>query len=151
MRGVPPLVRAELERSFQLLETPEGAEGLVSMLTEPVGAELMDRAGQSLRVIANYAVGYDNVDLEEARRRGIAVTTTPDVLTRATAEHTMALMLAVVRRVGEGQRLVRRSQPWIWAPTLMLGTGLDGKTLGIVVSAASAARSRGAPRRSAWT
>jgi glyoxylate reductase len=68
MRGVPPLVRAELERSFQLLETPGGAEGLVSMLTEPVGAELMDRAGQSLRVIANYAVGYDNVDLEEATR-----------------------------------------------------------------------------------
>jgi glyoxylate reductase len=129
---VPPPVQAELERSFRLLDGPAGADGLVTMLADAVGAELMDAAGPGLRVIANYAVGYDNVDLDEARRRGIAVTTTPDVLTRATAEHTIALLLAVARRVAEGDRFLRRQEPWRWSPLFMLGTTLEGATLGIV-------------------
>jgi glyoxylate reductase len=132
MRAVPAAVHAELARSFTLLDNPAGADGLVTMLTEPVDADLMDAAGPGLRVIANYAVGHDNVDLTEARRRRIVVTTTPDVLTQATAEHTLALTLALARRVVEGDRFLRRREPWIWAPTFMLGAGLSGKTLGIV-------------------
>jgi glyoxylate reductase len=131
-REVPGPVQAALEESFELLGEPRGAEGLVTMLTEPVGVKLMDEAGPALRVIANYAAGYDNVDIAEARTRGIAVTTTPDVLTHATAEHTLALILALARRVAEGDRFLRRREPWLWTPTFMLGSTLAGKTLGIV-------------------
>lgn len=129
---MPPAVETQLERYFDLVDEPAGANGLVTMLTEQVGAELMDAAGASLRVIANYAVGHDNVDLEAARARGIAVTTTPDVLTRATAEHTLALILGLTRRVAEGDRFLRRREEWLWAPTFMLGTELAGKTLGLI-------------------
>ena len=102
------------------------------MLTDSVDAELLDAAGPQLRIVANYAVGLDNVDLEECGRRGITVSNTPDVLTDATAEMTIALMLALTRRVAEGDRFVRRGDPWQWAPTFMLGQGLAGLTLGIV-------------------
>ncbi|HEX5469195.1 MAG TPA: D-glycerate dehydrogenase, partial [Gaiellaceae bacterium] len=85
-----------------------------------------------LRVVANFGVGYDSVDLEAATRRGIVVTNTPDVLTEATAELTIALVLALLRRVAEGDRLVRRGGEWGLAPTFMLGEGLAGKTLGVV-------------------
>jgi glyoxylate reductase len=139
-------VRAELERSFDLelhddelpparealLVLVEGCDGLVTMLTDLVDAELLDAAGPRLRIVANYAVGLDNVDLEECERRGIAVANTPDVLTEATAEMTIALLLALTRRVVEGDRMVRRRQPWRWAPTFMLGQGLRGQTLAVV-------------------
>jgi glyoxylate reductase len=145
-RRVPERVRAELERSFavdlhdseeapargQLLAAVQGRAGLVVVPTDVVDDELLDAAGDELRVIANYAVGYDNVDVEAATRRGIVVTNTPEVLSRATAELTLALLLALVRRVAEGDRLVRRRKPWVLAPTFMLGRGLDGRTLGIV-------------------
>ncbi len=88
--------------------------------------------GRRLRIVANYAVGLDNVDLEECAQRGIVVSNTPDVLTEATAEMTLALMLALTRRVVEGDRLLRRGEEWLWAPTFMLGRGLHGLTLGIV-------------------
>ena len=94
------------------------------MLTDRVDAELLDAAGPELRIVANYAVGLDNVDLEECERRGIAVSNTPDVLTDATAEMTIALMLALTRRVAEGDRFLRRGEAWQWAPTFMLGRGL---------------------------
>ncbi len=143
---MPERVRAELEQSFdvaihdeelpparaELLGRVAGRNGLVTMLTDRVDAELLDAAGPQLRVVANYAVGLDNVDLAECDRRGIAVSNTPDVLTDATAEMTIALVLALTRRVVEGDRFVRAGQPWLWAPTFMLGEGLAGKTLGIV-------------------
>jgi glyoxylate reductase len=97
-----------------------------------VDGELLHSAGPSLRIVANYAVGTDNVDVEAATSRGVLVTNTPDVLTGATAELTLALLLALVRRVAEGDRLVRSGEPWAIAPTFMLGTGLRGKTIGIV-------------------
>jgi glyoxylate reductase len=145
-RRVPDRVRAELEALFdveihdserppqrsELLDRCRGAAGLVTMLTDRVDAELLDAAGPRLRVVANYAVGVDNVDLDAARDRGVVVANTPNVLTRATAEFTMAILLAATRRVAEGDRLIRRSDSWAWAPTFMLGTGLEGKTLGIV-------------------
>ncbi len=143
---MPERVRDELEQSFdvaihdeelppsrdELLGRVAGCNGLVTMLTDRVDAELLDAAGFQLQVVANYAVGLDNVDLDECNRRGIAVANTPDVLTDATAEMTIALMLALTRRVVEGDRFVRASEPWLWAPTFMLGEGLEGKTLGIV-------------------
>lgn len=145
-RRVPDRVRAELERSFDvdvhdselppsradLLERVAGCDGVVTMLTDRVDAELLDAAGPQLRMVANYAVGLDNVDLEECERRRVAVSNTPDVLTEATAEMTIALMLALVRRVAEGDRFLRRGEPWLWAPTFMLGRGLGGLTLGVV-------------------
>jgi glyoxylate reductase len=145
-RRVPERVRAELEQSFALdvhdEELPPGREellvraaacdGLLTMLTDAVDAELLDAAGPQLRIVANYAVGLDNVDLEECERRGIAVSNTPDVLTAATAEMTLALMLALTRRVVEGDRFLRRREEWQWAPTFILGRGLAGLMLGIV-------------------
>jgi glyoxylate reductase len=100
------------------------------VLTRRIGAAELDRL-PSLRVVANMAVGYDNVDVDAARARGVRVTNTPDVLTGATAELTWALILAVARRVGEGERLVRSGRWSGWEPTQLLGTGLDGRILGI--------------------
>ena len=145
-RRVPERVRLELERSFEvevhdaelpsprdeLLRRVTGCDGLVTMLTDSVDAKLLDAAGPQLRVVANYAVGLDNVDLEACAARGIAVSNTPGVLTEATAEMTIALIFALTRRVIEGDRYVRRREPWLWAPTFMLGRGLRGLTLGIV-------------------
>lgn len=105
--------------------------GVLPLLTRSIGPRELDRL-EGLRVVANMAVGYDNVDLDAARERGIRVTNTPDVLTGATAELTWALILAAARRVGEGERLVRSGEWSGWAPTQLMGVGLDGKVLGIV-------------------
>jgi glyoxylate reductase len=105
--------------------------GILTVLTRRLGPQELDRLPR-LRIVANMAVGYDNVDLDAARNRGILVSNTPDVLTDATAELTWALILAVARRVGEGERLVRRGEWTGWEPTQLLGTGLRGKVLGIV-------------------
>lgn len=113
-------------------EVPTGDHvGILPVLTRVIGAEQMDRL-PDLRVVANMAVGYDNIDVAAARARGVRVTNTPDVLTGATAELAWALILAVARRVGEGERLVRAGEWEGWEPTQLLGTSLDGKTLGIV-------------------
>ncbi|HZG36518.1 MAG TPA: NAD(P)-dependent oxidoreductase [Gaiellaceae bacterium] len=129
---MPASVERELERDFELVAEPEEVDGLVATPIVQVDAPLLDRAGERLRVVANYAVGLDNVDLDAARSRGLVVTNTPDVLTRATAELTLALLLALVRRVAEGDRLLRRREPWRLEPTFMLGRGLAGRTLGVV-------------------
>jgi glyoxylate reductase len=145
-RRFPARVREELERSFELdvhdsewppsrdelLARAAGRAGLMTMLTDRIDDELLDAAGPQLRVVANFAVGFDNVDVPACTRRGVIVSNTPDVLTRATAELTIALMLALVRRVAEGDRLVRRREDWIWAPNMMLGRGLAGLELGLV-------------------
>lgn len=107
------------------------AEALLCMLTDRVDAELLDRAPQ-LRVIANFAVGFDNIDVAEARRRGIEVTTTPDVLTEATADLTWALMLGAARRIGESDRMVRSGQWQGWGPGQLLGLPIAGRRLGII-------------------
>ncbi len=116
----------------ELLGRAAGRDGLMTMLTDRIDDELLDAAGPQLRIVANFAVGFDNVDVPACTRRGVVVSNTPDVLTQATAELTMALMLALVRRVAEGDRLVRRREDWIWAPNMMLGRGLGGLTLGLV-------------------
>jgi glyoxylate reductase len=131
-RRVPDPVLARLEESFALSDEVTGSAGLVTIPADIVGAELFDAAGPSLRIVANFGVGYDSVDVAEATRRGIVVSNTPEVLTEATAELTITLMLALLRRVVEGDRLVRRRDVWALAPTFMLGEGLARKTLGIV-------------------
>ncbi len=145
-RRVPERVRAELEQLFdltlndcerppardELVAAAAACNGLITMLTDRVDDELLDVAGPGLKVVANYAVGYDNIDVEAATRRGVVVSNTPEVLTEATAELTIALILDVARRISEGDRFLRRREEWIWAPTFMLGTGLRGRTLGIV-------------------
>jgi lactate dehydrogenase-like 2-hydroxyacid dehydrogenase len=117
----------------RLLHDVAGAAALVVTLTEKVDAELLDAAGPQLRVVANVAVGYDNIDVAEAARRGIVVTNTPGVLDDATADHTFAMILAVTRRVTEADRFVRSGEPWIWGPRMFVGLDVSaGATLGIV-------------------
>lgn len=132
VEAVPAEVEAALARDFELVPGPAGADGIVAMLTVRVDDAFLEEAGPQLRVVANYAVGVNNVDLEAARRRGVVVANTPDVLTRATAELALALMLALLRRVAEGDRFVRARRPWQFSLEFMLGESLDGKVLGVV-------------------
>jgi len=131
-RQLPAPVLKRLEASFAVAEEVAGSAGLVTIPADVVGARLFDAAGPDLRIVANFGVGYDSVDVAEATRRGIVVSNTPDVLTQATAELTVALLLSLLRRVTEGDRLVRRQDAWALSPTFMLGEGLAGKTLGVV-------------------
>ena len=108
-----------------------GKHALVSTLTEQVDKTLID-AGTSLKVVSNVAVGYNNIDVAYARSRGIIVTNTPDVLTNAVADFTWAMILAVTRRLSEGDRLVRRGAWKGWAIDFMLGSELKGKQLGLI-------------------
>lgn len=106
-------------------------DGMIVQLVDRVDAALLD-AGKNLKVVANYAVGVDNIDRAAAAARGVVVTNTPDVLTLATAELAWALLLGAARRVAEGDRLTREGRFRGWAPLLHLGVGVSGKTLGIV-------------------
>lgn len=139
---VPPEIEAALAEGFELLPSPAGADGILALLGTPVGDPLFDRAGPQLRIVANYAVGVDNVDLEAARRRGIVITNTPDVLTDATAELAIALTLSLLRRVTEGDRLVRSKTPWRFALEFMLGRSLRGARF-LVVGAGRIGRATG--------
>jgi glyoxylate reductase len=116
----------------QLLERIRGKRGAITLLTDKVDAELLDAAGPDLAIVANYAVGFDNVDVEECTRRGVPVSNTPEVLTETTADTAWALMMAAARRVPEGDRFLRSGTPWIWGPEMMLGRDVHGKVLGIV-------------------
>lgn len=138
------------ERSIpreELLQAVKGCHGLLTLLTERVDGELLDAAGPQLRVVANYAVGFDNIDVAEATRRGVLVTNTPGVLTETTADFTWALLMAAARRVVEGDRYMREGRYRAWSPTLLLGVDVYGKTIGIVgfgrIGEAVARRARG--------
>ena len=108
-----------------------GKHALVTMLTEQVDAALLD-AGKDLKVVANVAVGYNNIDVSACRARGVTCTNTPDVLTESVADFTWSLILAITRRLSEGERVVRRHEWKGWAFDYMLGTELRGKQLGLV-------------------
>jgi len=145
-RGVPEQVRRHLAEHCrlevwdgqgvmpraELLDRVAGKAGLVAMLTDRVDGELLDRAGRQLRVVANYAVGHDNLDLQACTARGVLATNTPNVVTEATADLTWALLLASARRIAEGDRFLRARRPWIWGPELFLGFEVHGKTLGVI-------------------
>jgi glyoxylate reductase len=115
-----------------LLKRIQGADAALTLLTEKVDAEFFDAAGPQLRIVANHAVGFDNVDVPEATRRGVPVSNTPEVLTETTADLAWALLLAAARRIAEGDRFLRSRTPWIWGPQMMMGVDIHGKTLGVV-------------------
>ena len=130
-----------------LIAAVKSADVLVSTVTDRINSGILARSNPNLRLIANYGAGVDNIDLQTARQRGITVTNTPDVLTEDTADMAMALVLAVPRRLVEGERLVRSGEWTGWGPTTMLGHRIWGKRLGIVglgrVGQAVARRARG--------
>jgi glyoxylate reductase len=130
----------------ELLHRAAGAHAIVSLLTEKVDAELLDAAGTQLKVVSNVAVGYNNLDVPTIRARNAVATNTPGVLTDATADIAMALILMSTRRLGEGERLIRSGEPWQWGMFMMLGTGIGGKRLGIIgmgaIGAATARRAK---------
>ncbi|MCS7266797.1 MAG: D-glycerate dehydrogenase [Geminicoccaceae bacterium] len=145
-RRLPEAVEARLRRDFEARLNPDdrdlgeedilagarGADGILTSAIDRMPASLIRRLPDSVKIIATFSVGFDHIDLEAARARGITVTNTPDVLTDATADLTILLLLAASRRAAEGERLVRERR-WIgWRPTQLLGLGLQGKNLGIV-------------------
>jgi len=121
-----PMARAAL------LDAAPGSNALLTTLADLVDTDLLDAAGPGLRIIANHAVGFHNIDVPACTARGVIVTNTPDVLTDATADLAWALLLTAARRVGEGERWIRAGKPWGWAPTFLLGRELRGTTLGII-------------------
>jgi lactate dehydrogenase-like 2-hydroxyacid dehydrogenase len=124
--GLPP-AREEL------LESVRGADAIISLVTDRIDAEVLDTAGDQLKVVANVAVGYDNIDLDAAAERNVIVTNTPGVLDEAVADLTLALLLATTRRVAEGDRFIRTGTEWIWSPEGYVGLDVSaGATLGIV-------------------
>src|SRR5918997_143722 len=131
----------------ELLEAVRGANGILSTATEKMDGEVMDAAGDGLEVIANMAVGYDNIDVEAADERGIIVTNTPGVLDEATADIAFLLLLAAARRLGEGERMLRGGRWEWWGPKQLRGLDVWGRTLGIVgmgrIGQAVARRARG--------
>jgi len=116
----------------QLLGKIKGADAVLALLTDKINAEFFDAAGPQLKIVANYAVGYDNIDLPEAKKRGIIVTNTPDVLTESVAEHAIALMFALAHRIVESDQFMRDGKYAGWAPMLFLGNDMAGKTVGLV-------------------
>ncbi len=116
----------------ELLRRIEGRDGVLALLTDRVDAEFFDRAGPQLKVVSNYAVGFDNIVVPEATRRGVPVGNTPGVLTDTTADLAWALLMAAGRRVVEGDRYVHEGHWKTWGPLLLLGTDINGATLGIV-------------------
>lgn len=107
-------------------------DALFCLLTDKIDGEVMDSFGPQLKVVANMAVGFDNIDVEEAKKRGIMITNTPGVLTDTVAEHALALMLSIAHRIPEADKFTRAGKYVGWAPMLLLGNDLSGKTLGVV-------------------
>jgi glyoxylate reductase len=116
----------------ELLRRVAGCDGILTLLTDRVDDELLDAAGPQLRVVSNYAVGFDNIDVAACARRGVAVGNTPGVLTETTADLAWALLMAAARRLPEGDRYVRAGKWLTWGPMLLLGPDVHGATLGIV-------------------
>lgn len=145
-RKLPSRVIAKLEEHFdvdlyvgeaaisreELLQRVAGKHAIICLLTDTIDAAVLDAAGPQLKVVANVAVGFNNIDLAACRARGIAATNTPDVLTNACADFTWGLILAITRRFGEGERVVRAGAWGGWALDYMLGMELRGKQLGLV-------------------
>lgn len=145
----------ELFERPALLRNVAGADAIVSLLTASIDDELLDAAGPGLQVVANVAVGYDNIDVAACTARSIIATNTPGVLTEATADIAFGLILMATRRLGEGERVIRSQTPWKWGMSFHLGSGLQGKTLGIIgmggIGQATATRARAFGMNIAYT
>lgn len=130
----------------KLLQMVAGADILVTLLTEKIDVQVLDAAGPQLKAVCNVAVGFNNIDVAACTQRGIKVTNTPEVLTDATADIAMALILMVTRRLAEGERVIRSKMRWQWGMLYMLGVGIQQRQLGIVgmgaIGAATARRAR---------
>ena len=130
----------------EIIEGVKDKDVLICLLTDKIDAEVMDSA-PNLKIIANYAVGIDNIDVEEATKRGILVTNTPGVLTETVADLAWALLMAIARRIVEGDKFMREGKFKGWAPLLMLGSDVYGKTIGIIgagrIGSAVARRAKG--------
>lgn len=160
-RKLTPSVEARLRRDYaarlnatdeiyapdRLVAAAQGADALLVAATDNVGPTVISKLPDSVRAIATFSVGYNHIDIEGCRKRGICVTYTPDVLTNATADLTMLLILGAARRAAEGERMVRNGEWTGWAPTQLLGTQVTGKRLGILgmgrIGRAVAERARG--------
>jgi glyoxylate reductase len=129
---VPATIEAAIDESFARVTSPSDADGILALITTRVDDGYLDAAGPQLRIIANYGVGVDNIDLAATTRRSIIVTNTPDVLTETTAELAIALTLSLLRRVTEGDRFLRAGRTWGFGLEFMLGEGLRGKRLAVV-------------------
>ncbi len=128
-----------------LLQKVKGCDALLSLLTDKINDEVFKAAGTQFKIVANYAVGFDNVDLEAAKKRGVIVTNTPsDKVNEAVAEHTFALMISLARRIPEADVFSKAKKYTGWSPTIFIGTDLYGKTMGIIgagrIGAAAARR-----------
>jgi glyoxylate reductase len=143
-----PLSHADLQRRIA------GKDAVVTMLTDEINRTILD-AGERLKIVANVAVGFNNVDVPYARSRGVIVTNTPDVLTESVAGFTWALILAITRRLAEGERIIRRGEWRGWAFDFLLGTDLKGKQLGLIgfgrIARAVAAKAAAFGMRVAYT
>lgn len=132
----------------ELKKAVKGIDAILSLLTDKIDGSVMDAAGPQLKIVANYAVGFDNIKLEDAKNRHVVVTNTPGpLITESVAEHTFALMLALAHRIVESDRFTREGKYKGWGPMLLLGTLLTGKTFGIIgtgrIGAAAARRAKG--------
>ncbi len=130
--AVPAAIAAAIAESFDTVSDPSDAEGILALISTRIDDGYLAAAGPQLRIVANYGVGVDNIDLPAAAVRGIVVTNTPDVLTETTAELAIALTLSLLRRVAEGDRFLRAGKPWGFGLEFMLGEGLRGKQFAIV-------------------
>ncbi len=115
-----------------LLAKVKGVDAILSLLTDKMNAEVMEAAGSQLKIIANYAVGIDNIDLKDAAAHNVIITNTPGVLTESVAEHAIALIFAIARKIVESDQYMRDGKYVGWAPMLFLGNDIVGKTLGLV-------------------
>jgi lactate dehydrogenase-like 2-hydroxyacid dehydrogenase len=145
-RKLPPAVEERLARDYdarlnpddalyerdELLKRAEGADAIMPCHTEHFDKDVFERLPKSVKIVANFSVGYDHVDIQAAKDAGVVITNTPDVLSDATAEIVMMLILGAARRAGEGEKLVRTATWKDWSPAFMVGTQVTGKTLGIV-------------------
>lgn len=116
----------------EMLKRVSGANVIVSLLTEKIDEEVLTSAGNDLKAVCNVAVGYNNIDVAACKNRNVLITNTPGVLTDATADIAMALILMTTRRLSEGERVIRNQDPWAWGMFYMLGSSIQNQTLGIV-------------------
>ena len=116
----------------ELLESVKGCDAILPLLTDKMDAEVFEAAGPQLKAVANYAVGFDNINLEDAKKHNVFATNTPDVLTETVAEHAFGLILSIAQRITEGDRFTRAGKYHGWKPMLMLGNDVSHKTLGVL-------------------
>ena len=116
----------------EMLKRVPGANVIVSLLTEKIDEEVLTSAGNDLKAVCNVAVGYNNIDVAACKNKNVLVTNTPGVLTDATADIAMALILMTTRRLSEGERVIRKQEPWAWGMFYMLGSSIQNQTLGIL-------------------